>query len=84
MRKAHNAIIDATGHYARPDVLQLLIRDDVGWRRAGSRAKLTLEMRDALLRSAERYDVDGERVLQLASDQNGRISNARLSVGFER
>ena len=69
MRKAHNAIIDAPGHYARPDVLQLLIRDDTGWRRAGSRAKLTLEMRDALLRSAERHDVDGERVLQLASGQ---------------
>ncbi|MUG95212.1 hypothetical protein F7734_23770 [Scytonema sp. UIC 10036] len=64
------SIIDATGHYARPDVLQLLIRDDAGWRRAGSRAKLTLEMRDALLRSAEHHDVDAERVLQVASGQN--------------
>ena len=70
MRKAHNAIIDATGHYARPDLLQLLIRDDIGWRRAGSKANLTLEMRDALLRSAEYHDVDGERVLQLASGPN--------------
>lgn len=70
MRKAHNAILDTMGHYARPDVLQLLVRDDAGWRRAGSTPKLTSEMRDALLRSAERHDVDGEKVLQIATESN--------------
>ena len=70
MRKAHNAILDTVGHSARPDVLQLLVRDDAGWRRAGSQGKLTTEMRDALLRSSEHHDVDGEKVLQLATGSN--------------
>jgi predicted amidohydrolase len=67
MRKVRAAILDTFGHYSRPDILQLLVRDEIGWRRAGSNGKLTSEMRDALQRSAERYDVDEEKVLQMAS-----------------
>ncbi|WP_026732639.1 carbon-nitrogen hydrolase family protein [Fischerella sp. PCC 9605] len=67
MRKAHNAILDTMGHYARPDVLQLLIRDEMGWRLLTSNKKLAPVLRDALLHSAERHDVDGEKVIQIAS-----------------
>jgi len=70
MIKATKAIIDTMGHYARPDVLNLLVRNEQGWLPAGTtrdlspiRATLT---DDALKRAADARDVDSERVVELA------------------
>ena len=70
MIKATKAIIDTMGHYARPDVLKLLVRNEQGWLPAGSardlspvRAALT---DDSLRRAADARDVDAEKVIELA------------------
>lgn len=68
MIKVVKSIIDTNGHYARPDVLQLLVRRDRGWEPAdvpapANRAELRVD-RDALRRSAERHDVDETLVEQ--------------------
>jgi nitrilase len=63
MPKAFSAIIDTIGHYGRPDVFKLLIRQDE-WREAGSRgARVTAALADQLKRSAEKHDVDEKKVL---------------------
>lgn len=66
LRKARAAILDTFGHYGRPDLLQLMVHDGTQWRVAGSDARLTPVLRDALRRSAEAYDVADEQVLELA------------------
>lgn len=61
MRKARAAILDTFGHYGRPDLVQVLVKDEVTdeWRQAGPRRnKLPSGMKDALMRSAEKFDVD--------------------------
>lgn len=70
MIKATKAIVDTMGHYARPDVLKLLVRRGQGWQEAGGardlapiRAALS---DDALSRAAEARDVDPEKVVELA------------------
>ena len=65
MIKAWKAIIDTVGHYARPDVLRLLVRGEQGWRAAGSRAG------DELRRAAERHDVDEAFVEELLEEVAG-------------
>jgi predicted amidohydrolase len=70
MIKATKAIVDTMGHYARPDVLKLLVRREQGWTAAGTardlapiRAALS---DDALQRAADGRDVDPEKVIELA------------------
>lgn len=70
MIKASKAIIDTMGHYARPDVLRLLVRREQGWTDAAIgrdlrsiRAALSDE---ALQRAAEARDVDPDKVIELA------------------
>jgi predicted amidohydrolase len=70
MIKATKAIVDTMGHYARPDVLKLLVRNERGWTPAGTARDLS-PLRsaltdDALKRAADARDVDSERVIELA------------------
>jgi len=63
MPKAVSAFVDTVGHYGRPDVFKLLIRQDE-WREAGSRgARVTAALADQLKRSAEKHDVDERKVI---------------------
>ncbi len=71
MRKAHNAILDSCGHYARPDLL-LMMKTEAGWQRTGTSRFSELPRysdlpRDGLRRAAERHDVDGDVVAELAA-----------------
>jgi predicted amidohydrolase len=70
MIKATKAIIDTMGHYARPDVLRLLVQGEQGWQPAGSSPDLAPIRHqlsdDALSRAADAQDVDPARVLELA------------------
>jgi nitrilase len=68
MIKAVKAIVDTMGHYARPDVLRLMVRGESGWRRAGPMAVAMAEAlpRDRLKRAAEEREVDLDRVEEAA------------------
>lgn len=75
--KATKAIIDTAGHYARPDVLRLMLRSDSGWVDAGNReserhATISIQ-RDALRRTAELYDID-EAVVESIAQHLGVIA----------
>lgn len=67
MIKAWKAIVDTAGHYARPDVLRLMVRQEAGWIPAGSAHKAVdaAVPRDPLKRAAERYEVKEETVQDL-------------------
>lgn len=74
MRKARAAILDTFGHYARPDLVQVIVRESTlgGWKRAGSPAKpLSRVTLDNLARSAEAYDVDPHDVISMAQNAAG-------------
>lgn len=71
MIKAHNAILDTCGHYARPDLLRLMVRAEAGWQRTGT-PRFSELPRDGLLRAAERHDVDGEVVVEVAAGMDER------------
>ena len=75
MIKAWRAIIDTVGHYARPDVFQLLIRQG-DWRIAGTAKgnNLAMALRDRLMRSAEVADVDVGEVQRLLTAKTGSIA----------
>lgn len=70
MIKATKAIVDTMGHYARPDVLKLLVRREKGWTEAATARDLAPVRAalsdDALQRAAEERDVDAEKVIELA------------------
>jgi predicted amidohydrolase len=70
MIKATKAIVDTMGHYARPDVLRLLMRRDEGWVPAGQARDLSplraVITDDALKRASEARDVDSDKVIELA------------------
>ncbi len=70
MIKATKAIVDTLGHYARPDVLRLLVQGGEGWQPAGGARDLSpirLALTDdALARAADARDVDPARVVELA------------------
>ena len=72
MIKATKAIIDTMGHYARPDILRLLVRGEQGWQTAGSERELSpvrLTLTDeALTRAADARDVDPAKVVELAEE----------------
>ena len=72
MIKATKAIGDTMGHYARPDVLQLLVHSAQGWQPVGSARDLSpvrLALTDeALTRAAEARDVDPAKVVELAEE----------------
>ncbi|WP_292894617.1 nitrilase-related carbon-nitrogen hydrolase [Nitratireductor sp.] len=66
MRKTRAAILDTFGHYARPDLVQVLVRKPGmgGWRIAGpERQQLDTRNLDALHAAAEINDVDPELIL---------------------
>ncbi len=70
MIKATKAIVDTMGHYARPDVLRLLMRREEGWVPMGNPRDLTplraVLNDDALKRAAEARDVAPDKVLEIA------------------
>ena len=70
MIKATKAIVDTMGHYARPDVLRLLMRREQGWEPVGQARELAplraVLSDDALKRAADARDVASERVLEMA------------------
>jgi nitrilase len=70
MIKATKAIVDTMGHYARPDVLRLLVRREQGWVQAGAARDLSplraVLNDDALKRAAEARDVASDGVLEMA------------------
>lgn len=72
MIKATKAIVDTLGHYARPNVLKLLVQGGSGWQPAGSTRDLSpirLALADdALARAADARDVDPAKVIELAED----------------
>jgi nitrilase len=72
MIKATKAIVDTMGHYARPDVLRLLVHGEQGWQPAGRArdlAPVCLALTDeALARAAEARDVDPATVVELAEE----------------
>src|SRR5512134_571302 len=72
MIKATKAIVDTMGHYARPDVLRLLVHSEQGWQPAGSVRDLSPIRRaltdDALARAADSRDVDPATVVALAEE----------------
>jgi len=72
MIKAAKAIGDTMGHYARPDVLRLLVHSEHGWQPAGSARDLSpirLALTDkALARAADARDVDPAQVMELAEE----------------
>ena len=72
MIKATKAIVDTMGHYARPDVLRLLVHGEQGWQPAGSARDLSpvrLALTDeALARAADARDVDPAQVVELAEE----------------
>jgi len=78
MIKATKAIVDTMGHYARPDVLRLLMRRENGWQPVGAARDLSplraLLNDDALQRAAEARDVAPEPVLE-------RVESLRRAVG---
>ena len=72
MIKATKAIVDTMGHYARPDVLRLLVHSEQGWQPVGgardlSSIRLALTD-DALTRAADVHDVDPATVVKLAEE----------------
>jgi hypothetical protein len=72
MIKAMKAIVDTMDHYARPDVLRLLVHGEQGWQPAGSGRDLSpvrLALTDeALARAADAHDVDPAQVVELAEE----------------
>jgi nitrilase len=73
MIKATKAIVDTTGHYGRPDVFQLLVRDDAGWRKAGTPSMLDAPEQRALLRArADYYEVD-ESLVETTAEKMGLL-----------
>jgi nitrilase len=70
MIKATKAIVDTMGHYARPDVLRLLMRREEGWVQADAARELAPVRKalndDALKRAADARDVDSDKVIEIA------------------
>jgi nitrilase len=68
MIKAFKALVDTMGHYARPDVLRLMVRSEAGWRRAGPMPVAMAELlpRERLRRAADEHEVDADRVEEAA------------------
>lgn len=69
MLKVIGAIIDTVGHYARPDVVRLLVRRNERWQEAGVPAVSPPPFnREALKRAADQRGVDEAIVLHTAEE----------------
>jgi amidase/nitrilase len=66
MIKATKAIVDTVGHYARPDVLRLLVRRNDAWAPASTRFAPPRIDRAMLAPAADRHEVDLSTVEELA------------------
>lgn len=84
--KAAKAIVDALGHYGRPDVFELRVRRQHTWQLADAPVSdhrgLQLD-RDALHRAAERHDVD-EEIVDRAAANLGQGRSLLSSVHAEQ
>jgi predicted amidohydrolase len=72
MIKARSALVDTVGHYARPDVFKLLVRQGQ-WRVAGS-SHAGEKLKDRAKREAEAWDVDERQVLSLVEQEPGEAA----------
>lgn len=68
MIKATKAIVDAGGHYSRPDVVRIQIRREHGWEPVVSPRK----RRSELERAADAHEVEIDRVLEVAELEPAR------------
>ena len=66
MIKATKAIVDTVGHYARPDVLRLLVRRNDTWSPANARFTAPRLDRAMLTPAADRHEVSLDTVEELA------------------
>ena len=66
MIKATKAIVDTVGHYARPDVLRLLVRRNDTWSPANARFTAPRLDRAMLTPAADRNEVSLDTVEELA------------------
>ncbi|HEX3915142.1 MAG TPA: hypothetical protein VHW71_16705 [Steroidobacteraceae bacterium] len=69
MIKAIKAIVDTAGHYARPDVVRVMLNSPGGWNPTGTpyiSGELPAMPRAALERSADRHGADMAQVAELA------------------
>jgi hypothetical protein len=68
MIKVWKSIVDTMGHYARPDVLKLMIRGEGDWAKAGTSAAFVSETlsRDRLRRAADEHEVEADTVEEMA------------------
>lgn len=66
MIKATKAIVDTGGHYSRPDVVRTIINQNDEWRLAGDAYSSGPLPREGLKRAAERYEIEEEKVEQVA------------------
>jgi predicted amidohydrolase len=68
MIKVWKSIVDTMGHYARPDMLKLMIRGEGDWAKAGTSAAFVSETltRDRLRRAADEHEVEADTVEEMA------------------
>jgi nitrilase len=69
MIKAIKAIVDTAGHYARPDVLRVMLNSPSGWHEVGDpylSGQLPAIRRSTLERSADRHGADMAQVAEIA------------------
>src|SRR6202035_4023686 len=66
MMKATKAIVDTVGHYARPDVLRLMVRRNDTWSPANARFAAPRIDRGMLAAGSDHHEVDLSTVEELA------------------
>lgn len=73
MIKAFKALCDTMGHYSRPDVTRIMLRDEEGWKQVGNRYRSGAEQATVSLsdirRAADDREVSEDAVLHLADSR---------------
>jgi predicted amidohydrolase len=66
MIKATKAIVDTGGHYSRPDVVRTIINQNDEWQLAGEPYESGPLNQEQLKRSADRYEIEQDKVEEVA------------------